>query len=252
MPGRDTCPGWPAAIGALVLFACSGAAMAAGCSAATGCFGDPSSVASGDGDGRLFRASDSDRSALVARVARVFFWSKRPFTEGQDVKTGDLLFRSNADQFQAAVEQSAGRVRQGRGDRSTPRGARRAAKISSATDDRALDRRPARRGQRRGGQGVADAGPPEAGRGQSRLHRHPLADRRPHRPHRLYARQSGQPGERPSRRSSARTRSTCSSRSACASSRLQTQVAEDTDKIEHLVFASAATAVLIPSAASGT
>ena len=36
----------------------------------------------------------------------------------------------------------------------------------------------------------------DAGRGQSRLHRHPLADRRPHRPHRLHGRQSGQPGER--------------------------------------------------------
>ena len=57
-----------------------------------------------------------------------------------------------------------------------------------------------RPGSRRSGhrrrQDHASQGCPSPGRGQSRLHRHPLADRRPHRANRLHGRQPGQSGER--------------------------------------------------------
>ena len=64
------------------------------------------------------------------------------------------------------------------------------------------------------------AGGAEAGPGQSRLHRHPRADRRPHRPHRLHRRQSRQPGERRAGDDRQPGPDLCAcSRSACASSR---------------------------------
>ena len=51
-------------------------------------------------------------------------------------------------------------------------------------------------GRHRQGQDHAAEGGAHAGQAQSRLHRHPRADRRPHRPHRLHRRQSRQSGER--------------------------------------------------------
>ena len=104
MPGRDTCLGWPAAIGALALFACCGAAMAQGTPPPPAVSVIPvvsrQVTETGEFIGRVTAINKVD---IVARVPG--FIEERNFTEGQKVKTGDLLFRIEQATYKAAVEQ---------------------------------------------------------------------------------------------------------------------------------------------------
>ena len=74
------------------------------------------------------RVVAEDKVDLRARVEG--FLEKREFTEGADVKEGELLFEIEKDQFQAVVDQAPGRARERRGQPGEHRGratARRAA-----------------------------------------------------------------------------------------------------------------------------
>jgi membrane fusion protein (multidrug efflux system) len=55
------------------------------------------------GSGFIGRVVAIDKVDVVARVAG--FIEQRNFTEGQQVKTGDLLFRIEQDTYKAAVDQ---------------------------------------------------------------------------------------------------------------------------------------------------
>ena len=104
MPGRDTCLGWPAAIGALALFACCGAAMAQGTPPPPAVSVIPVASRQVTETGEfLGRVTAINKVDIVARVAG--FIEQRNFTEGQKVKTGDLLFRLEQATYKAAVEQ---------------------------------------------------------------------------------------------------------------------------------------------------
>ena len=104
MPGRDTCLGWPAAIGALALFVCCGAAMAQGTPPPPAVSVIPVASRQVTETGEfLGRVTAIDKVDIVARVAG--FIEERNFTEGQKVKTGDLLFRLEQATYKAAVEQ---------------------------------------------------------------------------------------------------------------------------------------------------
>ena len=104
MPGRDTCLGWPAAIGALALFACCGAAMAQGAPPPPAVSVTPVASRQVTETGEfLGRVTAINKVDIVARVAG--FIEERNFTEGQKVKTGDLLFRLEQATYKAAVEQ---------------------------------------------------------------------------------------------------------------------------------------------------
>ena len=162
-----------------------------------------------------------DKVELRARVEG--FLEKVLFREGQDVKAGDLLYQIEKVQFQAQVDQAKANLAVGRG-----RGRQRPAAIRSATRpvQEASSARSRGRPEPGGAATRAAAKVMQSkaaltpGRGQSRLYRHPLADRRPHRPHRLHPRQSGQSGERRAgdhRQPGSDLRAV--SRSACASSR---------------------------------
>ncbi|MGA8497892.1 MAG: efflux RND transporter periplasmic adaptor subunit [Xanthobacteraceae bacterium] len=104
MLGRNRFIGPRAAIGALVYLVCCGAATAQGSPppAVT-----VSPVASRQvtetGSGFIGRVVAIDKVDVVARVAG--FIEQRNFTEGQQVKTGDLLFRIEQDTYKAAVDQ---------------------------------------------------------------------------------------------------------------------------------------------------
>ena len=104
MPGRDMSLGWPAAIATLGFLACCGVAMAQGAPPPPAVSVVP--VASrqvtetGDFLGRVTAINKVD---IVARVPG--FIEERHFTEGQKVKTGDLLFRLEQATYKAAVEQ---------------------------------------------------------------------------------------------------------------------------------------------------
>ncbi|MEA2961389.1 MAG: rane fusion protein multidrug efflux system [Alphaproteobacteria bacterium] len=104
MPGRDTCLGWPAAVGALALFVCSGAAMGQGAPPPPAVSVIPVASRQVTETGEfLGRVTAIDKVDIVARVAG--FIEERNFTEGQKVKTGDLLFRLEQATYKAAVEQ---------------------------------------------------------------------------------------------------------------------------------------------------
>src|SRR4029078_6500478 len=102
MPGRDTCLGWPAAIGALALFVCCGAAMAQGTPppAAVSVMPVASRHVTHTGE-FLGRVTAINKVDIVARVAG--FIEERNFTEGQKVKTGDLLFRLEQAPYKCAL-----------------------------------------------------------------------------------------------------------------------------------------------------
>lgn len=98
----------PAAIGALVAIVCCGAAVAQG--------NPPPAVsvqpvqsrqvtATGDFVGRVVAINKVD---VIARITG--FIKERNFTEGQQVKTGDLLFRIEPDTYKAAVDQQKAHV----------------------------------------------------------------------------------------------------------------------------------------------
>ena len=103
MPGRNIFLARPMAVGVLGFLACCGAAMAQGA--------PPPAVSvmpvvsrqvteTGDFIGRVTAIEKVD---IVARVAG--FIEQRNFTEGQKVKTGDLLFRLEQATYKAAVDQ---------------------------------------------------------------------------------------------------------------------------------------------------
>ena len=145
------------------------------------------------------RVKAIEKVDLRARVEG--FLEKVLFREGQDVKTGELLYQIEKVQFQAAVDQAKANL-------AVAEAALTNAKVEYERSLELVKRnftpaepgRPeqGRAGQRHGpgdaGQGRADAGP-----GQPRLHRHPRADRRAHRADRLHGRQSRQSGERRAR-----------------------------------------------------
>jgi membrane fusion protein (multidrug efflux system) len=92
-----------AAIGSLVVIACDGAAVAQGAPPPAVTVRPVASrqvTATGDFIGRV---TAIDKVDIVARI--VGFIEERNFTEGQNVKTGDLLFRIEQDTYKAAVEQ---------------------------------------------------------------------------------------------------------------------------------------------------
>ena len=143
------------------------------------------------------------------------FLEKVLFTEGQDVKAGDLLYQIEKVQFQSALDQAKGNLLVAEAavvnaklqyDRQLDLVKRQYTPQSVLDKDKAdLDTA--------NGRNDAGRGRAHPGAGQSRLHRHPLADRRPHRPHRAapWAISSIRRAAcwRPS---SARIRSTCCSR----------------------------------------
>ena len=72
---------------------------------AAGGLGDSGGEPSGDGNQRLHRTVTAiDKVDIVARVPG--FIEERNFTEGQQVKKGDLLFRIEQATYKAAVEQA--------------------------------------------------------------------------------------------------------------------------------------------------
>ena len=105
MPGRNISVGWPAAMGALSLLACCGLAMAQGApppppAVSVTPVASRQVTETGDFLGRVTAINKVD---IVARVPG--FIEERHFTEGQKVKTGDLLFRLEQATYKAAVEQ---------------------------------------------------------------------------------------------------------------------------------------------------
>ena len=83
MPGRDTCLGWPAAIGALALFVCCGTAMAQGTPPPPAVSVIPVASRQVTETGEfLGRVTAINKVDIVARVAG--FIEERNFTEGQN------------------------------------------------------------------------------------------------------------------------------------------------------------------------
>jgi membrane fusion protein (multidrug efflux system) len=108
MAARSRSFGIAAATGALVSIACCDAAMAQGAPPPAVSVRPVASrqvTATGDFVGRVTAINKVD---VVARI--VGFIKERNFTEGQQVKTGDLLFRIEPDTYQAAVEQQEANV----------------------------------------------------------------------------------------------------------------------------------------------
>ncbi|MGH6863784.1 MAG: efflux RND transporter periplasmic adaptor subunit, partial [Methylocella sp.] len=104
MLGRTSSLGWRLAIATLSLVARCGAAAAQGASPPPAVSVTPVAsrevIETGDFIGRV---TAIDKVDIVARVAG--FLEERYFTEGQQVKTGDLLFRIEQVTYKAAVEQ---------------------------------------------------------------------------------------------------------------------------------------------------
>ena len=106
MLGRNRFIGERAAIGALVFVVYSGAAAAQGAPPPAVTVSPAASRQVTDtGSGFIGRVVAIDKVDVVARVAG--FIEQRNFTEGQQVKTGDLLFRIEQDTYKAAVDQQA-------------------------------------------------------------------------------------------------------------------------------------------------
>jgi membrane fusion protein (multidrug efflux system) len=94
---------WTAALGALVSIVCCDAVMAQGAPPPAVSVRPVASrqvTATGSFVGRVTAINKVD---IVARITG--FIKERKFTEGQEVKSGDLLFRIEPDTYQAAVEQ---------------------------------------------------------------------------------------------------------------------------------------------------
>ena len=103
MAYRSRSFGTAGVLGALVLLVCHDAAMAQGAPPPAVSVRPVASrqvTATGDFVGRV---TAIDKVDIVARVAG--FIQQRNFTEGQQVKTGDLLFRIEQDTYKAAVDQ---------------------------------------------------------------------------------------------------------------------------------------------------
>ena len=104
MLGRNSSLGWRLALAALSCIARCGAAGAQGASPPPAVSVAPvvsrQVTETGDFVGRV---TAIDKVDIVARVPG--FIEERYFTEGQQVKTGDLLFRIEQATYKAAVEQ---------------------------------------------------------------------------------------------------------------------------------------------------
>src|ERR1700675_657857 len=106
MLGRNQFNSKRAAIGTLVFVIYSGAAAAQGSPPPAVTVSPVASRQVTDtGSGFIGRVVAIDKVDVVARVAG--FIEQRNFTEGQQVKTGDLLFRIEQDTYKAAVDQQA-------------------------------------------------------------------------------------------------------------------------------------------------
>jgi membrane fusion protein, multidrug efflux system len=104
MLGRNSSPGWRLAIAALSFIARCGAASAQGASPPPAVSVTPVVSRQVTETGVLIgRVTAIDKVDIVARVPG--FIEERYFTEGQQVKTGDLLFRVEQATYKAAVEQ---------------------------------------------------------------------------------------------------------------------------------------------------
>lgn len=105
MPDRTTALAWTAIVGALASIACHGAAVAQSAApppaVSVTAVVDRQVTETADYVGRV---TAIDKVDIVARVPG--FIEQRTFTEGQLVKTGDLLFRIEQDTYKAAVEQA--------------------------------------------------------------------------------------------------------------------------------------------------
>ena len=104
MLGRNSFLGWSLTIGALTFIARCSAATAQGASPPPAVTVTPvvSRQVTETGD-FIGRVTAIDKVDIVARVPG--FIEQRYFTEGQQVKTGDLLFRIEQATYKAAVEQ---------------------------------------------------------------------------------------------------------------------------------------------------
>jgi membrane fusion protein, multidrug efflux system len=104
MLGRNSSLGWRLAIAALSVIACCGVAAAQSASPPPAVSVTPvvSRQVTETGD-FIGRVTAIDKVDIVARVTG--FIEERYFTEGQHVKTGDLLFRIEQVTYKAAVEQ---------------------------------------------------------------------------------------------------------------------------------------------------
>ena len=105
MPGRNSSLAWKAAVGALAFAASCGTVGAQGTSPPPAVSVTP--VASRqitETTDYIGRVTAIDKVDIVARVPG--FIEERTFTEGQQVKKGDLLFRIEQATYKAAVEQA--------------------------------------------------------------------------------------------------------------------------------------------------
>jgi membrane fusion protein, multidrug efflux system len=104
MLGRNSSPGWSLALAALSFIARCGAAAAQGTSPPPAVAVTPvvSRQVTETGD-FIGRVTAIDKVDIVARVPG--FLEECYFTEGQQVKTGDLLFRIEQATYKSAVEQ---------------------------------------------------------------------------------------------------------------------------------------------------
>jgi membrane fusion protein, multidrug efflux system len=104
MPGRDGWLGRRVGVGALIFVACGGAAAAQSPAPPPAVSVVPvTSRQVADVGDFVGRVTAIDKVDIVARVPG--FLEQRNFTEGQQVKTGDLLFRIEQATYKAAVEQ---------------------------------------------------------------------------------------------------------------------------------------------------
>jgi membrane fusion protein (multidrug efflux system) len=103
MPGRKTFIGKKTAIGALIfVISCGAAGAQSGPPPAVSVSPVVSRQVTETGD-FIGRVTAIDKVDVVARVPG--FIEERNFTEGQQVKTGDLLFRIEQETYKAAVDQ---------------------------------------------------------------------------------------------------------------------------------------------------
>ncbi len=145
------------------------------------------------------RVTPINKVDIVARVPG--FIGQRLFTEGQMVKTGDLLFRIEPDTYKAAVEQQTANLAKAKAaEVNAALAARPRQGAGQEPEHPAIDGRPAR-GRRSLGAGrrARGAGGARSGADQSRLHRDSLAHRRTDRARQLHRRESGRPQYRHAR-----------------------------------------------------
>ena len=194
MLGRKSSLGWTIAVAALSFIARCGAATAQGTV-------PPPSVSvtpvvsrqvteTGDFVGRVTAINKVD---IVARVPG--FIEERTFTEGQQVKTGDLLFRIEQATYKAAVEQQRANLAKAKAaEVNAALQLKRGKELAGDQRLSASDTRSAR-GRRGGSAGQCDggAGAARSGGDQSRLHRDPFTDRWTDRNCQFHRGKSGRP-----------------------------------------------------------